>query len=316
MVVEHIAVISIDHRGSHGYLRVKRTSSEPLSAQSLEESQYVELLAVRALLTALVVAATSVVQARLGPRASGWLIGLPLTSCPYLLLVGLDEGPWVARATAAGIIVGQTTSVACGAAYVHVARRRGWLPATAAGAVVAVVASAVLVLAKAPLWVAVPVLAVLLVCALACWPRYARGHAGGPVEGDGWRRDVVVRTVAATVCVVAASESSGPFGPHVAGALTSFPTVNLILAAFTQRSMGRLATISLVESMLTGTWCGGVFTLTVALTAGPMGTLGACGLALSAAVVAKAVTRPLSRALLELHLAARLRGRVRARVNA
>lgn len=282
----------------------------------MEESQYVELLLVRALLTAVVVAATSVVQVRLGPRATGWLIGLPLTSCPYLLLVGVEQGPWVARATAAGIIVGQTTAVACCAAYVHVAKRRGWLPATVVGAVVAVTASGVLVVAHAPLWVAVPVLAVLLVCALASWPRCARGHTAGRADGDGWRRDVVIRTVAATACIVAASESSGTFGPHVAGALTSFPTVNLILAAFTQRSMGRPASIQLVENMLTGMWCGGVFTLVVALTAGPLGTLAACGVALAGAVVAKAAARPLSRALLELDLAARLRGRVRARVNA
>lgn len=275
-----------------------------------------ELLLLRASLTAALVASTGIVQARCGPRATGWLVGLPLTSLPFLLLVGLDEGPWFARATAGGIIVGQTTAVACCAAYAYVARRRGWLPSTAAGGVVAVLAGGLLVAWHAPLWAAVSVLAALLACALACWPR----RPGSRSQGDGgarrWKRDVMLRTAIATACVVAATKASEDFGPEIAGALVAFPTVPLIHAAFTQRSTGSLASVQLIENMLTGMWCGGTFVLLVAATAGPMGILSACGVAVLGATLARLGARPLTTALIRLRVAARVRGRLRAWVSA
>lgn len=282
----------------------------------LEESWHVELLLVRAVLTAVIVALTSTVQIRCGPRATGWLLGLPLTSLPFLLLVGLQQGPWTARSTAAGIIVGQTTVVACCAAYAYVARNRGWPAATAVAAGVAVVASGTMVALHAPLWVVVPLLGLILAGALALWPRAPR-RAGSETGGSrGWVRDVLVRTGAATGCVVVATSVSGSFGPHVAGALVTFPTVNLVLAAFTQRSEGSVASMQLIENMLAGMWCGGTFVFVVAATAGPLGILPACGVALVAAAVARALSRPLTRALPRVAPAAWLRGRIRQRVNA
>lgn len=292
-----------------------RPDSEPNSAKMLEESWYVELLLVRAVLTAVIVALTSTVQVRCGPRATGWLLGLPLTSLPFLLLVGLQQGPWIARSTAAGIIVGQTTVVACCAAYAYVARKRGWPAATTVAAGVAVAASGTMVALHAPLWVVVPLLALILAGALALWPRAPR-QASAADPSRGWVRDVLVRTGAATGCVVVATAVSGSFGPHVAGALVTFPTVNLVLAAFTQRSMGSVASVQLIENMLAGMWCGGTFVFVVAATAGPLGILPACGVALAAAAIARALSRPLTRALPRIAPAAWLRGRIRERVNA
>lgn len=272
-----------------------------------------ELLVVRAALTAFVVASTSIVQARYGPRATGWLVGLPLTSLPFLTLVGLQQGPWLARATAGGVIVGQTTAVACCAAYAYVARKRGWPSATAAGAGVAVLAGGAMVAAHTPLWATVSLLAVLLACALACWPRRPFDPARERFRGERWKRDVAIRTVVATASVVLATKASGAFGPEVAGALVAFPTVPLVHAAFTQRATGSLASVRLIENMLIGMWCGATFVLLIAATAGPLDILPSCGIAACGAAVARIAARPLSRVLGRLQLAARLRGRLRSR---
>ncbi|MQA01449.1 MAG: hypothetical protein GEV07_01545 [Streptosporangiales bacterium] len=271
-----------------------------------------ELLVFRALITALLVGTTSVVQARCGPKATGWLVGLPLTSLPFLLFVGIGEGAWMARSTAAGIVIGQVTAVACCAVYAYVARHRGWVAASCAAGAVAVCAGGGLVAWHLPWWCAVLLLGAFLAGTLACWPQIRSTSRTGHQR---WKRDAFFRTAVATACVVVATKASGAFGPEVAGALVAFPTVPLIHAAFTQRATGTAASVQLIESMLTGMWCGGTFVLLVAAFAGPLDVLPSCAIAIGGAAIVRAVAAPLTRALTRLRLAARLRYRWRLLVR-
>src|SRR5262245_18198318 len=108
-------------------------------------------------------------QRRLGPLVGGRIIGLPLTTGPFLVLLCLLYDPAVARAAAVGVVPGTMVVVAYCLTYGRLAHRMSpkWTLATALGA--GAIAGAAVGLVR-PVWLAATVVLVVIAIGLATWP--------------------------------------------------------------------------------------------------------------------------------------------------
>lgn len=55
----------------------------------------------------LMVLSVSYLQRRYGDRFGGWLLGLPITTAPFILIIGIQEGHIFAAHTTRGVLLGQ-----------------------------------------------------------------------------------------------------------------------------------------------------------------------------------------------------------------
>ncbi|MEW5865130.1 MAG: hypothetical protein AB1773_16295, partial [Pseudomonadota bacterium] len=89
------------------------------------------MLALKLLLVPSLLAAVTLASRRWGPRAGGWLAGLPLVTGPILFILALEHGADFAARAAVASLSAVAAAVAFGAAYSHACLRFGWAPALA-----------------------------------------------------------------------------------------------------------------------------------------------------------------------------------------
>src|SRR5690349_1460700 len=85
------------------------------------------MLALRLLLTPTLIGLVSLAGRRWGPTVSGWLIGLPLTSGPVILILALDQGNVFASLTSRATIIGVISVASFCLAYSWISHRVNWL---------------------------------------------------------------------------------------------------------------------------------------------------------------------------------------------
>ncbi len=252
----------------------------------------VGLLALKLILTPLLIGGASLGARRWGPTAGGWIVSLPLTSGPVALFLALDRGPTFAAAAAHASLAGCLAIAVYCLTYSRLAGR-GWPAAVAvagigwlAGALVAEVTASWLVLATLALVVAATAGALALMPPLTV-PRPSAAPAG--------RGDIVVR-MAVGACVVVAVTALAPFvGPTVSGVLAMLPIIGTILAVFAQRSGGPLDGSGVQRGILSGLFGTAAFLAVVAVAIEPWGVapafLGGIAAVVTVQSVALAVVR-------------------------
>ena len=84
------------------------------------------LLALKLFLAPLFVWIISLLQGRYSARMGGLFLGLPLTTGPFLLIVGIQEGRSFAKTAAHGVLVGQLSLIVFCFAYALAAGKLTW----------------------------------------------------------------------------------------------------------------------------------------------------------------------------------------------
>src|SRR5207248_3288652 len=197
------------HRGggSPGAPRSRHRDRAP-GALSLDGA-----LALKLVLTPLLVGAASLAGRRWGSAVGGWLIGIPFTSGPIVLFLALDHGPRFAASAAAGVMAGTASQAAFCLAYAWTAQRQGWGVSLAAATLAFAAATAVLDVAVLPVLALFVVMIVVLVVALFLMP----GHATDGAERiDFPRWDIPDRMIVATALVVVLTSAAPVLGPRLA----------------------------------------------------------------------------------------------------
>ena len=216
------------------------------------------MLALKLVLTPVLVAAASLAGRRLGSAIGGWLVGIPFTSGPIAFFLALNPGPRFAAATALGIMAGTASQAAFCLAYGWIAQRRGWVVSLLAATVAFALATAVLDAITLQAWIFFAVMVAVLVLALMLMPR--RG-ASAPERITFPTWDIPARIVVATAFVVALTSLAPRLGAHLAGLLAPFPLYATVLATFAHRIEGAGPAVGVLRGLLLGLFAFAAFFL-------------------------------------------------------
>ena len=237
-------------------------------------------LALKLVVTPLLIGAASLAGRRWGSAVGGWLIGIPFTSGPIVLFLALDHGPRFAASAAAGVMAGTASQAAFCLAYSWTAQRQGWDVSLAAATLAFAAATAVLDVAVLPVLALFVVMIVVLVVALFLMPGHATDRAER-IDFPPW--DIPARMIVATAFVVVLTSAAPVVGPRLAGLLAPFPLYGTVLAVFAQRLQGPGPAVGVLRGLLLGLFAFAWFFLVLALLL-PNGIAFAFGSAIVAAL--------------------------------
>ncbi|MBA4085563.1 MAG: hypothetical protein C0493_11645 [Kytococcus sp.] len=225
-----------------------------------------ETLALRLLLPPLIITLASLAQSRVGDRRGGVLVGLPLTSGTFLVLLHLTDGPTTVGAAAVGMLGGQVAVVVMAAAYAWLAARATMpvaLPLTLLVWAVAVSALGTVSTVSA----LCGLFGVVATAVLRRWP----AAVPDPVPDAGAPPALLPRVVLTSGLVLTLMAATPLLGAHLAGLLAAAPLVALVIAPSTHRARGAVATRALLRGVVTGSSGAAAFALVVILLAEPLG---------------------------------------------
>jgi hypothetical protein len=245
----------------------------------------VNSLALKLILTPLLVGGASLAGRRWGHSVSGWLIALPLTSGPIIFFLALSQGYAFAAAAAVGVLAGALSPTAFCLTYSWLAARWGWPRALGAGCLVFALATALL--RPLPLsWLLVyPIVIAVLALALRLMPRPSASEPA-LVRPPNW--DIPARMLVATTMVVLLTAAAPALGPQLTGLLAPFPIFGSTLAVFAQNFQGPQAAVNVLRGLLHGLFAFASFFVVLAALLERTGLAAAFGAALAAALLVQA----------------------------
>lgn len=238
------------------------------------------VLLLRFALAPLTLVVVTLVQRRFGHALGGRVVGLPLTTGPFLVLVAITEGPTATAVAAAGVVAGQVSVVLFCTSYAHLARRV--VPVVAlVGALVVGLAGVLLVRRVTGPWWALVVVFTVIAVAQATWPTDV-GDRGADPEPPRW--ELPMRMATAAVVVGTVTALARVLGPFVAGLLSTAPVILSVLAPTTHRGYGVDATSALLRGTVWSMPGTIMFAAVVATVVGTWGAVPAFVLGLAALV--------------------------------
>jgi uncharacterized membrane protein (GlpM family) len=220
-----------------------------------------DTLALKLILTPLLILAISLASRRWGEAVGGWLVGLPVTSGPVALFLALDQGVAFAEQAALGSLAATVAQACFCIAYFQMATLTPW-PVTFTLATLAFAAAAtILRIAAIP---ALPLYVVALVALSAGLYLCPRGTTRAraailPL----W--DIPARMLVATSLVVGITTMATTLGPSLSGLLSTFPVFATVLTVFAHRSLGTTAARQVLRGLLLGLYCFSSFFVVLSL---------------------------------------------------
>ena len=207
------------------------------------------VLALKLVVTPVLIGAASLAGRRWGSALSGWLIGIPFTSAPIVFFLALDPGPAFAARAAEAIMAGAISQAAFCLAFAWTARRGEWPPALAVATAAYAVATVALIFVLLSVAGAFVLVIIVLVVALFFMPATS---ARQDRRTQFPTCDLPARMLVATAFVVLLTAAAPLLGPRLAGLLAPFPLYGAVLAVFAYRMEGPDASIALLRGLLLG----------------------------------------------------------------
>jgi hypothetical protein len=249
------------------------------------------LLAVKLLLTPLLIGGVSVVARRWGPALAGWLVALPLTSGPVVTYIALEHGVPFGSDVGLGVVSGGFGLCAYAIVYARASTRFGPLGSCAA-ATLAFLGCAVLVDIADPR--SLPPLAIgvglAMLAAILLVPSAPAVRGSRPPN---W--DLPARVIVGTALVVGISAVAPVLGARLSGLAATYPVYVSTLTVFAHRQDGPGAATALLRGLVLGLygWLGFFVVLLTAMPA--FGALPAFAMAVIGALTIQGISLRLLR---------------------
>lgn len=243
------------------------------------------MLALKLLLSPILVVCASLIARRFGERVGGVISGLPSVGGPILLLIAIDQGPSFAADAAASALLGFVALSVYAVSYARIAPYAHWAGCIAIAWPAFIVTGGALGTLDLSLGVSLALAVMALAAARALMPE------PGPVppvpRAPRW--DLPVRAVAAAALVLAVGAVAGWLGPSISGVLAPFPVLVSIMVVSTHAQQGSAAAQRILRGLLIGVVAFVLFALTLALGLEPLGVAWAFGVAFGVAVLSQAL---------------------------
>jgi hypothetical protein len=243
------------------------------------------VLLLKLTLAPLLVLGASLVRNRWGPAVGGWIISLPLTSAPVVLILALERGNTFAAETSIGVILGLVSQSAFVLIYcwLLLRSRLPWYASLPLGWCVFLASTLLLRYIQTTIWLAFLGFTVILALVVKSIPRLNEEETLTPSNGAWW--DIPARMLAAATLVFLITESAVILGPLLSGLLTPFPVYTSVLAGSEHRNRGAESTVRLVRGAAVGFFTPGFFFLIVGVSLPVLGLASSFGLAIIASLI-------------------------------
>jgi hypothetical protein len=245
-----------------------------------------DTLALKLVLTPVLVGTASLAGRRWGPEVSGWFVGLPLTSGPIAFFLALNNGVAFAAATAVGTLAGAISQAAFCLAYGWLALRCGWLVTVSVSCLGFAASTAVLQRLALPMGSLFLMVIAALIMALRLMP--GRTEAASAAVGPPPRWDIPARMVVATVFVLLLTGMAPALGPRLTGLLAPFPLYAAVLAVFAHQQQGSAPAGEVLRGLLLGLFAFAGFFFVLAILIEPVGIAPAFAAAITVALALQA----------------------------
>lgn len=242
-------------------------------------------IAIKALLTPVLVVLCAVATRRWGATVGGLLLGLPITSGPLSVFLFVEHGRSFAESSARATLLGLLAAAAFCLSYALIANGRSWWLSLGVAAAVCLGAVGLLSQVHLGLALSMGVVAVilLLLASTSRDPQPARPKSERvPLR----RRQLAKRVVLASAVVVGITLSAGSLGPVAAGLLAPLPILVALMAVSEHRRGNRVAAVGIVRGAVLGLWGAAAFFGSVGLLLPEFGPLLTYTVATGAAMVA------------------------------
>jgi hypothetical protein len=188
----------------------------------------------------------SVLQGRYNARLGGLFLGLPLTTGPFLLIIGLQEGRSFAKTAAHGVLVGQLSLIVFCFVYALAAKSLNWKRSIFI-ATIAVWSSGYFfnLINFSNLGVAMTLFFVWAI-SLGLFPKYEKPTE--KVVAPKW--ELPVRLITTVVLILLLTATANILGSRVSGALSTYPTIITVLGAFSHRRNGPKYLIATLHALI------------------------------------------------------------------
>lgn len=248
------------------------------------------LLAIKLLVTPLVVLIASLAARRWGDAVGGWLVGLPLTSAPVSVFLAIEQGPSFAAQAADGSIAGVLSQAAFCLGYAALARRGATI---ALGAGTCAYAASAALLVASNLSPIVMFVAAITALAFVLWLLPRRLAAVSTNVVAWW--DMPLRIAVTTALVVGLTSAATTLGPRASGVTASFPLIGASIAAFAQWKQGPEAGVAVLRGMTSALYAFAAFFAIASAALPRMSLIAAFGLATAGCLIAQGATLHLVR---------------------
>jgi hypothetical protein len=239
------------------------------------------ILLLKILLAPLMIGFASFIGKAFGPSVGGFVVGLPLTSGPIVLILSLEHGQAFARVAAAGILSGVISVVAFCITYSHLCKRTNWLWSELGSITVYLIATYVMELwSPSLLYTSISVIAVLTIAAYLLHTGSVAHHL--KASSPNW--DLPVRMFVATAFVFLLTSIAQSLGPHLSGLLAPFPIFVSVLVIFTHIFEGSGSAERLLYGVILGLFSFAIFFISITMFIRPFGILFAFTVAIVSAL--------------------------------
>ena len=204
------------------------------------------LLLLKLFLAPLFVALVSFIQRRWGDGIGGRLIGLPLTTGPFIFIIYIQEGGHFAARAAHGVLTGQIALIVFSWVYAKRALVRSWWIALLEGTLSCLITGYLATSVDIRLSLLLPLLVALWICAMKFWPKYLVHERVTIVPS--W--ELPARIAVTVVLILTLTGFASVLGPRVAGALSTYPVIISVLGAFSQKRFGPHSTVATLHGLV------------------------------------------------------------------
>jgi hypothetical protein len=207
---------------------------------------FTSLFFLKVAIAPVIVLSVSFLQRRYGDRFGGWLIGLPITTGPFIFIIALQEGTAFAAHTTRGVLLGQMALIAFCWSYAYAALRTPWYLSITLGTLACLLTGLVITQVKISIWVSTPMLVLTWLVAMKWWPS---AHAlTQKISAPKW--ELPVRILVTLILLISLSAAAPHVGAKVAGALSTYPVIASVLGAFNQKRFGADVTVATLRGLM------------------------------------------------------------------
>ncbi len=220
------------------------------------------ILALKLILSPLIIGSASLAGRRWGPAVSGWIVGMPLTSGPVIFFVALSHDAAFAANAALGVISGGLSLVVFTLTYAWLATRFRWQITIVSSLLVFAMSTVLLQNFTFPLWPIFIFVCGAILLGLQWMPKDVVIEESENKPGP-W--DIPARILIGTSFIMLLTGIAPFIGSRLTGLLTTIPLYITILTVFSHRHQGPAGAAHVLRGLLYGMFAFAGFFITLSL---------------------------------------------------